>query len=309
VIYSRAWLGYREVSDFNRLAPYTNVFVPRLSSLSAINHHPIPSPGSIPTLYDAAIERAQELKASRVTFYVPLSGGVDSSMVAAALAKVGTRPVIGLSVTGATYSDPVFLEWLQSQGCTIEPCDQTSIKAAVERDLHVVTGTHGDNLFTGDCSFKHGLVDDVWHMTPNEVLQVLSSSEGDLWARYGYLFAEMPVKPSAANVLWWVGFAGHWSADCYYLTADLEIGAPGVTHSHFFDSLGFQRWMMQDTAVRCGKSYDTVKEQGIRTVSELVGRTLNIPTKTKGWEDIRPMSYKPTLLKIDENWTFVRTTL
>jgi rhodanese-related sulfurtransferase len=309
VIYSRAWLVRKEVAEFNRLAPYNRPFIPRLAALADINCHPIPSLGPVPSLYGAAIERAQELKAKYTSLYVPLSGGVDSSTVAAALAKIGARPVIGLSATGQEITEPAFLEWLQSHGCTIETCGKTSIKSAVERGLHVVTGTHGDNLFTGDTSFELGLVDDVWHMTPNEVLSASSGLKGDLWKIYGHLFADMPanIPRTAANVLWWISFAGHWSVDCYYLTADIGIGAPGVTHTHFFGSVGYQRWMMQDAAVRCGKSYATVKEQGIANVGRLVGFDVTIPSKTGGWDDIRScQGYK--IFSIDNNWNIKGAT-
>lgn len=310
MIFNRSWLMRKEVKEFKRIAPYALHYIPRLKALSDLYYQPIPTSGHTPTLLEESLRHAREIHSKNASLYVPLSGGADSSLVAASLAKVGARPVIGLSETGKETAEHVFIEWLQSQGCTIEICEQDSIKNAVSRGMHVVTGTHGDNLFLGDTVFAHeGLADDVWHMSPNDVLQVLSGRKGDLWGTYKHLFDEMPeyMPRTAANVLWWTNFAGHWSCDCYYLTLDINIGAPGVTHTHFFGSDGFQLYMMQDAALRCGKSYDTIKEQSIATVSKLVGRELSIPSKTGGFGDIRPQK-QTNLFKITKDWTVIGET-
>lgn len=187
MIYSRAWASRAEVRAFDSLSPSWTATVPRLQALADLPYPRIPTQGQVLPLDQLCLNRAMELKQDPDAALCRCLGVGDSSAVAVSLAKVGARPVIGLSATGQQYTAQELLNWLQQQGCDVVEC---------------VSHTQGDNLFLGDLSFEQGLIESVWDMSPDEMLTIALKRRGVL-AQYGHLFAELPahLEPNAPNLV------------------------------------------------------------------------------------------------------------
>lgn len=307
MIYSRAWASRAEVRAFDSLSPSWTATVPRLQALADLPYPRIPTQGQVLPLDQLCLNRAMELKQDPRRCFVPLSGGGDSSAVAVSLAKVGARPVIGLSATGQQYTAQELLNWLQQQGCDVVECVSHTLGDAVKQGFCVITGTQGDNLFLGDLSFEQGLVESVWDMSPDEMLTIALKRRGVL-AQYGHLFAELPahLEPNAPNLLWWFGFCQRWYTDSLYLAVDIGANMARQEIKHFFDTPEFQVWMMQDASIRCGKQYNEHKAVLGNAIRRICGLDIPIPVKTAGWTEIRPCN-TGSLLAITADGSVIKT--
>lgn len=308
MIYSVGWRSRKEIAAFDSLFPYWPVTVPRLKALADLPYTRMPTQSISTPLQDLCRIRGQQLAQLKVPLYVPLSGGVDSTMAAVATTLAGACPVVGVSQTGERHCDPRLLDWLEAHGAVFTHCNQGSLRNAYVSGLMVVTGTHGDNLFLGDLSFSHPeLIETVWEMSPDELMFQLTGRHGVL-NQYVYLFAEMPLPQTAPNLLWWISFCQRWHVDNFYMTADIGLGVPGVDHIHFFDTEAFQSWMMQDASVRCGRTYANHKDALGNSIRQMVGIDLVLPTKTQGWDDIRPMQ-GGKILAVDSSYHVIREAI
>lgn len=307
MIYSVGWRFRKEIAAFDSLFPYWPVTVPRLKALSDLPYTRIPQHSISIPLLELCRVRGKEITHINESLYIPLSGGVDSTVAAVTTTLAGACPVIGVSKTGEQYCDARLLSWLESHGASLVPCNQQSLRHAYASGLTIVTGTHGDNLFLGDLSFSQpNLVETVWDMSPEELLFQLTGRNSVL-QQYYFLFEDMPLPVTAPNLLWWISFCQHWHVDNFYMTADIGLGIPGKDHLHFFDTAYFQSWMMQDAEIRCGKTYNTHKDVLGNVIRKLVGIDLVLPTKTQGWDDIRPMQ-SGKILAVDSSYHVIRET-
>lgn len=307
-------INVKEVVDLHRLLKHENrSYIPRLDTLKdKIAFDRIPSLGVTHSLEEAALERASDiLKLPHKEIMILFSGGVDSTLAAVAIVKLNElnrnkKIIIGYTDSTIKYTDKNLFKWLTDRGCEYLKVDHDSLREYTRNGGFFVTGTHGDNLVLSDAvGWGNITVDDVWDITPEELMSSISKREnGDkLLKNYGYLFDEMPLEMNAPNMLWWVGFCFYWHRDSLYMTTYTDLGQPTVTHEHFFCSTPFQRWMMQDASIRCGRTSNDHKYLVIRAVNNIADSEFKIEQKTDGWDEVLDnKSSIEKIISIDLDW-------
>jgi hypothetical protein len=299
------------VKDVNTLFRKDSVFlIPRLDEVKPyINFSPIPHEVTTKSLKDISLERAERLLFKHPKAAVLWSGGADSTLALAALNEVSNKP-IDVLVTDSTYlhADPEYFKMIEDMGTVIKSGRTFDLHLYVKQGGEFITGTHGDNLCLSDRvgDGENSLADEIWNMSVPELLERKSRlKNGDaLWQRYGYLFERMPqhIPRNAPNCLWWMGYCFNWVSDAIYMSVQSDLGKPGVTHSHFFSSQEFQRYMIRPVEERVGKSKESHKNKVIETIHEIVGKKFFIHQKTAGWEEVLGAADLGLVDKVDNNF-------
>lgn len=313
MIWSRRCRYDPEVDAVNRLLHRMGDYqIPRLPQLTnIIEFAPIPSAGVTHSLKEACYERAEALLKQQAKPLLLFSGGVDSSLALAALAKQkGDRPlIVGVTPTAVEHTDVRFIKWLVEQGCTFQNGEHPSLKPFTQNRGFIITGALGDNLVLGDAAGFFQLKDRVWSMEVAELFEhITGRSGGDKqYHAYRHVFKHMPsdMEHTPSNLVWWMGFCFLWHRTSLLLTVSNDLGPIGECHVPFFISDPLQRWMMQDTRVRCGQSAATHKDKLIEVIWEMVGFEFHVPQKTAGWDDV----FAPgpdDLISIDSSWNITR---
>lgn len=275
VRYSRQWgrteLGRALIAVFG----WPNV-VPRVGGLFPGITTPIPggSPVGLPVAVESA---ARSFLARYDTLYLQWSGGVDSTLVAAALLhyRKKQRLILTTSDQSARDAPAGLLELLLERGVEAEPFDIDRMKAITQAGGMVVTGHHADSIMLGELADAKKLHDDIWHMTPLEMIQVNAECEVTkariLLRQLEPVIGLMPFERTAANIAWWLDFTCCWDPDEMqpYLQQGLTPGDIG--YEAFFKSSLFQRWAMQDVRNKTGRTETTKKEQYVELVERFLG--------------------------------------
>lgn len=237
--------------------------VPRVGNLFSGSTIPIPDGGPVP-LIEAVEDSAKDLLNRYKTLYVPWSGGIDSTLVAVALAHFKTPEhtiIISESDQSMTDSPSGIYKLLIEKGCVGEPFDIERMKEISANGGMVVSGYHADSIMIGEMADARELHDVIHDMTPVELLMAHTGlSEArckTLLRQLEPLLSLMPVERTAANIAWWLDFTCCWSRDEYDL--HFRLGLPKGSYASFFMTDLFQRWSMQDTRKKGGLTEATKK--------------------------------------------------
>lgn len=317
--WSRSIQKYPEnqlASEFLKNFTGMQVFGRNKKYLNEMIFDPVPEYGVTHTLEEACIERAHDiLRRPESEFLVLFSGGVDSSLAAISLAIVNQeynkKIILTLGPESESDTDPRLIDWFIKKNCFIDRnIDIDYVNNYVKRsDGFIISGLQGDNLYLGvltDEKFK----DTIWDMSVMEFFSIITGfkqTQG-LVDRYMPVFDDMPVEleKNAPNMLFWLGFYYCWHREMLFFHCMFDIGPYNERHTHFYDSIPFQKWMMQDTKERCGNSRLNFKEKTINVMREMADINLVMKQKNAIMNEINNSNItRPSLFNIfsiDEKW-------
>lgn len=317
MIYSTAWRSNPIIANISRLKGGGDC-APRLPEFDFISFDPIPSAGLTHSFLESCMERANDIKLLDRDLMVLFSGGVDCTVATISMihAGIGHKTTIGMSKTGWLNTDPELIQYFVDSGCKIVDINGKSLKDYVDNGGHYITGCQGDTILNSDYIHRRGIIDDLWEIGIEDMFNRLSGLNNSmkLVEHCSVLFNAMPdhLERNAPNMVWWLEFCGDWHINNFNVTSRVNTGIPGITHTHFFDSIPFQRWSQQDYTQKVGRTKETHKQVMYDVCYVLSGRRFKLPVKTEGWGDIFVDNYDPSyrsrLLAIHNDWREVHLT-
>jgi hypothetical protein len=262
-------------------------------------------------------EKAAEIaQAGHKDLMVLFSGGVDCTLAALSLLDTGKceHLVIGASETAFASTDPALMDWFRNRGIEVRPVNGFVMHDYVKAGGHFVTGCFGDSILLSDYIHDFNATETIWDMTLEQLFESMSgfNSVKGLIEKNQYFIDAMPdhLERSAANVVWWTEFCLDWHTIQYNLTSRVQLGAPGVTHSHFFNTTPFQRWAQQDASLKVGKDAATHKRAYYDACHQLAGFKFKTPVKTRGFENLYVDNYDPLyhsrIIAITDDWKVIQ---
>ena len=281
-----------------------------------INFEPIPTGRPTHNFIECSRERASEIvKSIDGEILVSFSGGADCTLAAISVIEAGAaeRLTIGMSRTAIEHTHNSVIDHFVESGCRLVKINGSTLKERVESGVRVLTGCQGDTILCSDYVHRAKMLDGLHDLGVEEAFAQLSGrpDAAKLLEMCSWFFDEMPghIERTAANMIWWLEFCGDWHLNNFNVTSHVNIGQPGVTHHHFFDSTPFQRWSVQDSRQKVGNTAATHKEQIYRACEEMSGKKLTIPVKTEGWGDLffdnENPNYRNSIVAIHDDWRIV----
>lgn len=218
-------------------------------------HTPVPELGlPVKTLAACVENRARSLLSSHDLLCVVWSGGLDSSVAAAALLtfkRPEQRVVLALSPVSVKDSPSGALDKLLDMGAEPVDLSEQTVSDLLAAGAYFVDGSQADLVhFTDEWIGIRGLdYQACKQMSPLELTMLRSeASEVECKLALHHLqpvIDRMPadIPRTGYNVHWWVGFISLWDFDLYEMP--FTLGYPVQRSYCFFDSDDFQRWALQ----------------------------------------------------------------
>lgn len=289
------------------LTDYT-VTIPRVGNLFPGVSSPIPSGPYGGDLESIVMARAAELWQRYDTILVLWSGGTDSTMAAAALAKLrgDRRLIVSLSGREEKQTGPEVYQWFVDQGCEFLDATPASMRQIAEEGGMVVTGHHADSLLLGEYA---DLGEAIWDMT---LLEAVMAKTGmtEAWAQrqideVQVFFDYLELEHTTVNMCWWLDFAACWDQDemSYYLM--YHLAPPGEGYVTFYGSEDFQRWAMQPVEDKVGRGDKAFKYRFHEIVEKLLGFKPQIVHRNNEPMELGVVSRIGACLAIREDWSLV----
>lgn len=222
---------------------------------SSLMATPVPALSrEVKTLAECVGARAMELLSKHDLLCVVWSGGLDSSVAAAALLHykgAGQRVLLAVSHTSVSDSPAGAFNALMDMGA--EPVDLSTetVSRLLSEGAVFVDGSQADLIhFTDEWIGLAGHDYETCKAMPPLELTVLRSGASEIECKIAlhHLQPVIDLMPeylarTGHNVHWWISFVSLWDFDLYEMP--MTFGYPVERSYCFFDSEDFQRWAMQ----------------------------------------------------------------
>jgi hypothetical protein len=215
---------------------------------------------------DCCFQRAQDLlRLNKDHYFISYSGGIDSTAILVSLLETWPRhaleKVTVLLSKSSVEENPNFFNRVV-ENFKIETSVQEMSSRLVETRSLLVTGEAGDQLFGSV------VLSELWEKFGSRIFtddyqEMAKIALKDSFERFAPIVEESPIPiRSAVDFFWWLNFTQKWQFVKYRFmqSAEWDLRAQYGEHVlHFYDSVAFQQWSLENHDRKIQKTWDSYK--------------------------------------------------